>query len=452
MKKAIEYANQHQERFLEDLIEFVRIPSISTLPEHKEDMQRAAQWIADKLETLGFEQTAITPTQRHPIVSGQWLKAGKDAPTILVYGHYDVQPADPLELWESEPFEPTRRGDNLYARGVSDMKGQLVAHLSAVESMLKTNGLPVNLKYMLEGQEEVGSPHLDEYIEENKENLACDFCLNVDAAILAPDQPSITSGLRGLSYFQIDLTGASGDMHSGTFGGAVDNPAIVLARLITGMKDSQGRITLPGFYDNVKEITQEELDKLQIIPDEWWLEQSGAKALFGEPDYPAGVRATARPTLDVNGFLSGFTGEGSKTVLPAKAMAKISMRLVPDQKPERIRQLMEDYLKANVPESMSWELNEHASSTPAMVEVDSPAVQAANQAFEEIWGKSIVFVRQGGTIPAVGHIQDILGADSLLLGFGLPDDNLHAPNEKQYLPNFFRGIETYIRFSYHISG
>jgi acetylornithine deacetylase/succinyl-diaminopimelate desuccinylase-like protein len=452
MKKAIEYAAQHQDRFLDDLIEFVRIPSISTLPEHKEDMQRAAQWIAGRLESLGFKDVTITPTKKHPVVFGQWMDAGKDAPTVLVYGHYDVQPADPLELWESEPFEPTRRGDNLYARGVSDMKAQLVAHLSAVEAMLKTSGLPVNLKYMLEGQEEVGSPYLDDYIKDNKDRLSCDFCLNVDAGILSPEQPSITTGLRGLSYFQIDLTGASGDMHSGTFGGAVDNPANVLARLITGMKDAQGHITLPGFYDDVREITQEELDKLHIVPDEWWLEQSGAKELFGEPEYPAGVRAAARPTLDVNGLLSGFTGEGSKTVLPATAMAKISMRLVPDQNPERIRQIMENYLKENVPETMAWTLTEHASSSPAMVEVDSAAVKAANQAFEDIWGKSIVFVRQGGTIPAVGYIQDILGADSLLLGFGLPDDNLHAPNEKQYLPNFFQGIQTYISFSHHAAG
>lgn len=452
MKKAIEYANQHQERFLEDLIDFVRIPSISTLPEHNEDMQRAAQWIADRLEAIGFNDVTITPTQKHPVVFGQWMEAGPDAPTILVYGHYDVQPADPLELWESDPFEPTRRDDNLYARGVSDMKAQLVAHLSAVESMLKTTKLPVNLKYMLEGQEEVGSPYLDDYIKDNKESLACDFCLNVDSGILAPDQPSITTGLRGLSYFQIDLTGASRDMHSGTFGGAVDNPANVMARLISGMKDSQGRITLPGFYDNVREITQDELDSLHITPDEWWLEQSGAKTLFGEPEYQAGVRATARPTLDVNGFLSGFTGEGSKTVLPATAMAKVSMRLVPDQKPERIRKIMEEYLQANVPPTMNWTLDEHSSSSPAMVEVNSPAVKAANKAFEDIWGKSIVFVRQGGTIPAVGFIQDFLGADSLLLGFGLPDDNLHAPNEKQYLPNFFRGIETYIRFSHHMAG
>jgi acetylornithine deacetylase/succinyl-diaminopimelate desuccinylase-like protein len=274
----------------------------------------------------------------------------------------------------------------------------------------------------------------------------------VDAGILSPDQPSITTGLRGLSYFQIDLRGASGDMHSGTFGGAVDNPAIVLARLIAGMKDEQGHITLPGFYDDVRPITQEELDKLHIVPDEWWLEQSGAQALFGEPEYPAGVRATARPTLDVNGLLSGFIGEGSKTVLPATAMAKISMRLVPDQNPDRIREIMENYLKENVPETMAWTLTEHASSSPAMVQVDSAAVKAANQAFEDIWGKPIVFVRQGGTIPAVGFIQDILGADSLLLGFGLPDDNLHAPNEKQYLPNFFKGIDTYISFSHHAAG
>jgi acetylornithine deacetylase/succinyl-diaminopimelate desuccinylase-like protein len=451
LESALTYAEDHRKDFLEEFISFLRIPSISTLPDHKDDMYRAADWTANQLRDLGFDSVAVMATARHPVVYGEWMKAGKDAPTILFYGHYDVQPPDPLELWISEPFEPQVRGDDLFARGASDMKGQIVAHLKAVESLLRTSSLPINLKYLIEGEEEIGSPNLGAFINENRGLLSCDLCLNADSNILAPDKPSITFTLRGLAYFEIRLQGAAGDLHSGTFGGAVDNPAIVLCKLIAGMRDEHGRVNLPGFYDHVRPLTESERAEMVSMPDEWWMEQSGTSILFGEQGFTTTERATARPTLDVNGMISGFTGEGSKTVLPAKAMAKISMRLVPDQRPERIRDSLEAYLKAMVPPTVTWELEKMASCPPVIVERDSAAVHAASRALEAVWGVEPVFNRQGGTVPVVGLVQELLGVDSLMLGFGLPDDNLHAPNEKLHLPNFWRGIEAYIRFMFEIT-
>jgi len=446
LDSAIVYAKEHQGEFLEDLISYLRIPSVSTLPEHEPDIQRAAKWTADQLSEFGFESVAVMPTSGHPVVYGEWLKTGADVPTILFYGHYDVQPPDPLDLWTSEPFEPQVRGDNIFARGASDMKGQIIAHLKAVESIIRTSSLPINLKYLIEGEEEIGSPNLGAFIQENRALLNCNLCLNGDSNILAPDTPSITFALRGLAYFEIRLQGTTGDLHSGVFGGAVDNPAIVLSKLIAGMRDEHGRITLPGFYDHVRPLTDADRAEVASMPDAWWLEQAGAKVLFGEQGFTATERATARPTLDVNGMVSGFTGEGSKTVLPAKAMAKISMRLVPDQRPEMIQSSLETYLNSNAPPTVTWELEQLASCSPAIVERDSDAVRAASRALATVWGVEPVFTRQGGTVPVVGMMQELLGIDSLMLGFGLPDDNLHAPNEKLHLPNFYRGIETYIRF------
>lgn len=446
LDSAIVYAKEHRGEFLEDLISYLRIPSVSTLSEHEPDIQRAAKWTADQLLEFGFESVAVMPTSGHPVVYGEWLKTGADAPTILFYGHYDVQPPDPLDLWTSDPFEPQVRGDNLFARGASDMKGQIIAHLKAVESIIRTSSLPINLKYLIEGEEEIGSPNLGAFIQENRDLLSCNLCLNGDSNILAPDTPSITFALRGLAYFEIRLQGTSGDLHSGVFGGAVDNPAIVLSKLIAGMRDEHGRITLPGFYDHVRPLTDADRAEVASMPDAWWLEQAGAKVLFGEQGFTATERATARPTLDVNGMVSGFTGEGSKTVLPAKAMAKISMRLVPDQRPEMIRSSLETYLNSNSPPTVTWELEQLASCPPAIVERDSDAVRAASRALATVWGVEPVFTRQGGTVPVVGMMQELLGIDSLMLGFGLPDDNLHAPNEKLHLPNFYRGVETYIRF------
>lgn len=447
----IAYAQEHSQDSLEDLKAILRIPSISTLPENKPDMEKTARWIADQLETFGFESISILPTGGHPIAYGEWLKAGDDAPTILIYGHYDVQPPDPLDMWTSGPFDPVIRGDDLFARGASDMKGQLVAHLKAVEAMLHTTGLPVNLKYMIEGEEEVGSPNLAGFIEEHKDLLLADFCLNVDSSILEKQTPSLTYSLRGLAYFELRVQGPIGDLHSGTFGGVVDNPAYVLCKLIAGMRDEKGRITLPGFYDPVRALSDEERASTVSLPESWWLEQTGAPILFGEEGYTPTERGTARPTFEVNGLLSGFTGEGSKTVLPAKSMAKLSMRLVPDQRPEEVQASLIAYLEANAPPTVTWELEDLSSCLPAISERDSEAVRAASRALESVWGKAPVFVRTGGSVPVVGLIKDLLGLDTLMMGFGLPDDNLHAPNEKQHLPNFYRGIETYIRFSHEIA-
>ncbi|MDF1499786.1 MAG: dipeptidase [Anaerolineales bacterium] len=450
LDQAIEYAENHKDEFLRQIFALLRIPSISTLPEHEKDITSAARWLVNRLEELGFENAEILPTKRHPVVYAEMLRAGAEAPTVLFYGHYDVQPADPLDEWDSAPFDPVVRGEDVFARGASDMKGQVVAFLNAVEAMLAAGDLPINLKFMLEGEEEIGSPNLEAFVQEHRDRLACDFCLNGDSGILAPDQPSITIALRGLSYFEIRLEGQRSDLHSGMFGGVVDNPANVIAELIAGMRDEHGRVLIPGFYEDVRELSDQERSLLPELDEEWWRKHAGASKLFGDPAYSVTERARARPTFDVNGILSGFTGEGSKTVLPARAMAKLSMRLVPDQKPEKIRAALEAYLEQNVPETMTWELIEHASSPPSVISHESAEVQAASEALEAVWGKQPLFDRIGGTVPVVGMIQEILGADSLMLGFGLPSDNIHGPNEKQHLPNYFRGIETYIRFVHSV--
>jgi acetylornithine deacetylase/succinyl-diaminopimelate desuccinylase-like protein len=454
MDQAIAYARQNASAFLDDLKALVRIPSISTLPENRADMQRTAEWLADRLRRLGFDRVSILPTAKHPVVYAEWLKAGSLKPTILYYGHYDVQPPDPLPLWKTPPFEPTVVGENMYARGASDMKGQLIAFLKALESITRTGSLPVNMKVMLEGEEEVGSPSLRSFMGAHKDLLTCTYCLNGDGGIQAPDIPSITYTLRGLAYFEVRVHGPAGDLHSGEFGGAVENPANVLCRVIAGMHDRHGHVTLPGFYDQVRPLSKQERAEGEhaLRVGAWWLEHTGAPALGGgEEGYTPTERATARPTLDVNGLLSGFTGEGSKTVLPSTAMAKFSMRLVPDQDPAAILRSLGRYLEAHMPPTVTWELIEHASSRPAIVERDSAAVRTATLALEQVWGKKPIFTRQGGSIPVVGLVQEILGVDSLLLGFGLPDDNLHAPNEKLHLPNFRRGVETYIRYL-HLAG
>jgi acetylornithine deacetylase/succinyl-diaminopimelate desuccinylase-like protein len=445
---AIAYARKNRERSLQSLTELLRIPSVSTLPEHIPDMQRAAEWLVQRLQALGFDGARVLPTARHPVVYAEWMKAGPAAQTILFYGHYDVQPTDPIGLWRTDPFEPVVEGENLYARGASDMKGQVTAHLSAIEAILHTGDLPVNLKIMLEGEEEIGSPSLPAFIQQNRALLKSDFCLNGDSGILAADTPALTLALRGLAYFEINVQGPSTDMHSGGFGGAVDNPALVLCQVVAGMRDAQGVIQLPGFYDAVRPLTARDRQEMAKLPTDeaWWLAQTGTPQLAGEAGYSSTERATARPTLDVNGLLSGFTGEGSKTVLPAKAMAKVSMRLVPDQDPQAIRASFEAYLRQHMPPTVTWGIIEHASCRPSMIDMDSAPVAAAARALQKVWGKAPLYARTGGSVPVVGHIKDLLGLDSMLLGFGLPDDNLHAPNEKQHVPTFYNGVETYVRF------
>jgi acetylornithine deacetylase/succinyl-diaminopimelate desuccinylase-like protein len=448
LSDAVEFAQKNRDHAVEELKSLIRIPSVSMLPEHRTDVQLGAEWVAGRLQSLGVGEVAVLETAGLPVVYGRWDGAGPGAPTILVYGHYDVQPVDPLELWKSAPFEAEQRGENLYGRGASDMKGQLIGFLQAFEAVTRAGKSAVNVRFLIEGEEETGSPSLEAFLKKNAARFGCDACLNIDSSILAPDEPMVTYAVRGLAYFEVRVKAASHDLHSGMFGGAVDNPAIVLARAIAGMRDPQGRVTLDGFYDDVRPLPDDEREELARMPqpDSWWLEQTGAPQLFGEPGYTVTERVLARPTLDVNGFLSGFTGVGSKTVLPSEAMAKISMRLVPDQTPKRVHGQLLAYLKSAMPASATWELVELAHSLPGMADRNSAAVQTGMRAMEAVWGKRPVLGRTGGTIPIVAMIQDVLHSDSVLIGFGLPDDNLHAPNEKIHLPTLYRGTEVFIHF------
>ena len=411
-------------------------------------MQKAADWVASQLRDLNFENVEIYPTARHPVVYGENLTVGAARPTVLIYGHYDVQPAEPLELWKTPAFSPTLKGDDLFGRGASDMKGQVVASLKAVEALIKNGGLPVNVKFMVEGEEEIGSPNLGKFIAQHQDLLACDFAVNPDTGMIGAQIPTITYGLRGLAYFELRLTGPDHDLHSGLFGGTIHNPAQVLCELIAGMHDEQGRITLPGFYDDVRSLTEEERQELARLPmdEQFYLKETGAPALFGEHGFTPMERVGARPTLEVNGLLSGFTGEGSKTVLPSKAMAKISMRLVPDQEPEKVHQQLLAYLEAHVPSTVTYEVLVHSGGAPSITDRNIPGVLALADALEETWGKRPVFRREGGSVPVTAQFKDILGVELVLTGFGLPDDNLHAPNEKMNLPTFYRGIDALIRF------
>lgn len=452
LQQALEYAQQNRGRFLEELKDLVAIPSVSTSEEHKADMQRAAEWLAGQLRSLGMEKVQIMPTGGHPVVYGEWLKAGASAPTVLIYGHYDVQPEDPLELWESAPFEPQVRGEHLYGRGASDMKGQVVASLKAVEAIARNGGLPVNVKWLIEGEEEIGSEHLGQFILEHRDLLACDFCLNPDAGMIAADKPSITYGLRGLMYAEVRVYGPDRDLHSGLFGGTIHNPAQALAELIAGMHDQYGRVTLPGFYDKVRPIEPDEHEEMKRLPmdEQFYLSQTKAPALWGEPEYLPVERVGARPTLEINGLLSGFTGAGSKTVLPAWAMAKISCRLVPDQDPEEVFQQLIRYFEQNAPKDIRWEVKSLHNADAAITSRDSLGVQAMAKAMETVWGTRPLFKREGGSIGVVSQLQKYLGAESVLTGFGLPEDNVHSPNEKLHLPTWEKGIASLIHFFYNL--
>ncbi|HIE24775.1 MAG TPA: dipeptidase [Anaerolineales bacterium] len=452
LQKAITYAHENKEKFLDNLKEILEIPSVSTDPAHVEDMRRTAEWLVKKLKVLGMENIKIYPTPKHPVVYADWLHA-EGAPTVLVYGHYDVQPEDPLEEWITPPFTPTQREASLHARGASDMKGQIVAMLSAIESIVQNDDFPSNIKFMIEGEEEIGSPNLVDFMESHKELLSADFCLNPDAGMLNADTPTITYALRGLAYAEIHVKGPSHDLHSGIFGGVVRNPANTLMKLVGGMKDDDGKITLPGFYDKVRDVDAEERTELAKLPidEALLLAETGSPALWGEKGYAPVEQIGARPTLDVNGMLSGFTGEGAKTVLPAKAMAKISMRLVPDQTPEEVYEQLRQYMEENAPEGVEWEVKALHGGNPSISERDGVGVIALSDAFESVWGKAPIFKRNGGSIPVVGDMQKILGIESVLTGFGLPDDRIHSPNEKLDLPTWYRGIEALIHFFYNLN-
>ncbi len=452
LEQALQYAGKNRKRFLNELKDFLAIPSISTDPEHAADMQKTAEWVAAQLRAIGMTKVKIMPTGGHPVVYGEWLKAGKHAPTVMIYGHYDVQPPDPLELWTTPPFKATVRGESLYARGSSDMKGQVMVSLKAVEAVMKSGDMPINLKWLIEGEEEVGSEHLDNFIKNHKALLVSDFCFNPDAGILGADKPSITTGLRGLAYFELRVYGPSKDLHSGLYGGVVHNPAQVLAELIAGMHDKNGKVTLPGFYDKVRRLSKRERRDFARLPvsGRELKQQSGVPALWGEPNFTPAERLGARPTLEVNGLLSGFTGVGSKTVLPAWAMAKLSCRLVPDQTPEETIKQMKKYLKEHAPKDVTWELTYISGSDAALTDVDNAGVKALSNAFETVWGKKPYFSRGGGSIGVVVQLQEHLGVESVLSGFSLPDCDEHSPNEKLHLPTWYRGIDTMIHFIYNL--
>jgi acetylornithine deacetylase/succinyl-diaminopimelate desuccinylase-like protein len=438
----IDFINVNRERYLEELKAFLAIPSISALPQHADDVKRCANWCADEMRRIGMENVKLVDTPGNPVVYGDWLGAA-GAPTILFYGHYDVQPVDPLELWQSPPFEATVRDGEIYARGSADDKGQVFMHFKAIEAHLKQNGaLPVNMKIILEGEEEVGSVNLDNFIRDHKSELGADVVVISDSPMFARGVPSICYGLRGLVYFQIDLRGSNTDLHSGSFGGAVANPAFVLSQIIAQMKDRGGRIKIPGFYDDVVPLQDEERKEWATLPfnEKEYKKAFGIPKVFGETGYTTLERTWARPTFEVNGLLSGFTGEGAKTVLPAVAMAKVSMRLVPNQTPDKIAGLFEAHLRDVTPKTVELKITRMHGGKPWMTSYDNPFVQAAGRAIERGFGRKPVFTREGGSIPVVSTFQEELGLPSVLFGVGLPDENAHAPNEKLDVANFHGGI------------
>ena len=442
MNNVIDYINVNRERYLEELKGFLAIPSISALPEHAADVRRCAEWCADEMRRVGLQNVRLIETPGNPVVYSDWLNA-PGAPTILFYGHYDVQPVDPLNLWESPPFEATIRDGEIYARGSADDKGQVFMHLKAVEAHLTQTGrLPVNIRFILEGEEEVGSEHLDDFIRAHKNDLGADVVVISDSPMFARGVPSICYGLRGLVYFQVDLRGSSTDLHSGSFGGAVANPAFVLAQIISQMKDRSGRVKIPNFYDDVRPLQEEERKAWASLPfnEKAYRKDFGIPKVFGETSFTTLERTWARPTFEVNGLLSGFTGEGAKTVLPAVAMAKISMRLVPDQDPNTIARLFEDYVRKITPKTVDLKITRMHGGKPWMTSFDNPFVQAAGRAIEKGFGRTPIFTREGGSIPVVSTFQEELGLPSVLFGVGLPDENAHAPNEKLDVANFHGGI------------
>ncbi len=442
MNQVVDFINVNRDRYIDELKQYLAIPSISALPEHAGDVRRAAEWTADACRTAGLENVKLIETPGNPVVYGDWLNApGK--PTILFYGHYDVQPVDPVNLWTSPPFEATVRDGEIYARGAADDKGQVFMHIKAVEAHLKKNGsLPVNIKFFIEGEEEVGSVNLDEFVRSHKQELAADVVVISDSPMFDRGIPSICYGLRGLAYFQIDLRGTKSDLHSGLFGGAVANPAMVLAQILAQMKDRGGRIKIPGFYDDVRTLSDQERAAWEKLPfnEKKYRKDLGAPKLAGEREFSVLERVWARPTFEVNGLLSGFTGDGAKTVIPAVAMAKVSMRLVPDQHPDKIAALFEAYVKKVAPPTVELKITRMHGGKPWITEYNNPFVQAAGRAIEQGFGKTPVFCREGGSIPVVSTFQEELGIPAVLFGVGLPDENAHAPNERLDLANFHNGI------------
>lgn len=450
MDAAVAYARENAARFLEDLKALLRIPSVSTLPEHKKDVEAAAEWVAADLRRIGMEHVEVIRGSGHPLVYADWLRVpGK--PTCLCYAHYDVQPPDPLDEWVTPPFEPTERNQNLYARGAVDDKGQLVTQLKALESILKTHDgkLPINIRVIYEGEEEVGGEQIEAFVREHPERLKADFALISDTEMFAPELPTLCVGLRGMIYTEVEVRGAKTDLHSGMYGGAAPNPFIALAHIIAGLRDRDGRILIPGFYADVQKPSEAELKAWKNLPfneEEYRTAEVGASKLVGEKGYSVLERTWARPTLDVHGIVGGFTGAGAKTVIPAKATAKISMRLVPKMKPQTAFRQFSEYVQSLCPEGVSVDVRLIHSGEASLIPTDNPWIRAATRAMKTVWNKDTVFIRSGGSIPIVGDFERNLKIPSVMMGFGLPDDGLHAPNEKFHIPNFHRGIESVIRF------
>ncbi|MHB1935640.1 MAG: dipeptidase [Acidobacteriaceae bacterium] len=454
--KALQFARENQGRFLAELKDLLRIPSISTLPEHRGDVRRAAEVLAAELQRIGLEHVDLIETAGHPLVYADWLHAaGK--PTCLCYGHYDVQPPDPLEEWTSPPFEPTERNGNIYARGAVDDKGQMYMHVKALESMLHVHQgkLPLNVRIVLEGEEEVGGEGIARFVREHPERLRADFALISDTEMFAPDLPTLCVGLRGMIYTEIEARGAATDLHSGMYGGAAPNPFFALCQVLSQLKDANGRILIPGVYDDVVPPSAAELKAWQSLPfdeAEFLKKEVGSYTLTGEEEYSILERLWARPTLEIHGMPGGFIGDGAKTVIPAKALAKVSLRLVPDMEPRKIFDLYRQYVGSICPKGISLDVRLIHSGDAIVIGVDNPYIKAATAALHDVFKKDTVFIRSGGSIPIVGDFERSLKIPSVMMGFGLPDDNLHAPNEKFCIANFHRGIEALVRFFEKLGG
>jgi len=452
VSSAISYARENQKRFLDELKDLLRIPSVSTAEEHKDDVRKAAEVVANDLKRIGFEHVEIIPTKGHPLVYADWLHAaGK--PTALCYAHYDVKPAEPLDEWTTPPWEPTERNNNVYARGAVDDKGQLWMQLKAFESLFKGGDgkLPINVRVLIEGEEEVGGESIEEYVKKNanSEKLKSDFALVTDTELFAPDMPTLCVGLRGLVYTEIEAQGAKTDLHSGVYGGAAPNPLFALVEIISKVKDADGKILIPGFYDDVQKPTDAELKAWGSLPfdeEEYRKAEVGSSVLTGEPGYSVLYRTWARPTLEVHGIPGGFTAPGAKTVIPARASAKVSMRLVPNQDPDDILKKYTDFVKKLTPKGIQTNIKVHSKGPACVVNTNNKFARASVEAMHEVFGKDTVYIRSGGSIPIVTQFDKDLKIPSIMMGMGLPDDNLHAPNEKFHIPNFYRGIESIIRF------
>lgn len=445
-----EFVQQNEKRFLDELFELIRIPSVSTLPEHKQDVARAAQFVASKLEDAGLEHVEVIQTAKHPLVYADWLYAtGK--PTVICYGHFDVQPPDPLELWETPPFEPTVRNGNIYARGACDDKGQMYMHVKAIQALRAANGgkLPLNVKFLLEGEEEVGGESISEYVPSHKDKLKADVALVSDTELFADGVPTLCVGLRGLVYTEIEAQGPARDLHSGMYGGAAPSAIYGLIELLSKAKDADGHILIPGMYDDVAPPDQREVESWNRLPfseSEFLQHEVGSTSLTGEPEQSVLARTWARPTFEVHGIAGGFTGAGAKTVIPAKAVAKVSMRLVPNQKPEKIIAAYKQWVQENTPKGIQTSVRVLSSSAAISVNPHHPAIDTAAKAYRDVMGKPTVFIRSGGSIPIVGEFAKYLGIPTVLMGFGLPDDGLHSPNEKYRIANYFLGIRTIAHF------